>query len=107
MITSLLPILLSPSCLILYLTNAPHTHTHRLSDFTELAKLSRDLADETPLLAALAVRFEAGVAMILQCYELCVCVCVCVSVCVCVRMCVCEWMCVCILSFLSNNNRLQ
>ena len=32
----------------------------RMDSFTELAKLSKDVADDTPLLAALALRFEAG-----------------------------------------------
>ena len=76
-----------------------HTHTHRLSDFTELAKLSRDVADDTPLLAALAIRFEAGVLM--YCTEyVCVCMCVrvraCVCVCACVYVCVHMFVCVCV-----------
>ena len=31
-----------------------------MDNFAELAKLSKDVADDTPLLAALALRFEAG-----------------------------------------------
>ena len=73
-----------------------HTHTHRLSDFSELAKLARDVADDTPLLAALAIRFEAGallwcLAMFIIYVYMCVCVCVrCVRMCICVCMCLSE-----------------
>ena len=41
-----------------------HEHTHiysiRLDSFVELSKMSKDVPDDTPLLAALALRFEAG-----------------------------------------------
>ena len=38
----------------------PFSHLFRLESFTELSKLSKDVPDETPLLALLATRFEAG-----------------------------------------------
>ena len=39
-----------------------HTHIYsiRLDSFVELSKMSKDVPDDTPLLAALALRFEAG-----------------------------------------------
>ena len=37
-----------------------HIYTIRLDSFVELSKMSKDVPDDTPLLAALALRFEAG-----------------------------------------------
>ena len=41
-------------------TSALKALSNIADNFTELAKLSKDVADDTPLLAALASRFEAG-----------------------------------------------